>query len=394
MKNLLFTFVVCLFANILFSQFTIKGKIENYKNKKVLIKLNKGFDFFVAGNLLTDKEGNFSSKITIPYTGLIMVVLPESRTIIYLAVDNKNINFINKIGLESSEFIDYGSPINKAYYLELNKDPNSNYKDFPFLEYFFSFSLMPKDKEHLLDFFINSGEFFNTCTNQQAALIDYLDLFYKGNDETEKIKNVEKAADELLEIADIETERGQTLLNGLIKFASFYDFQDLFQKYINLANSLVCEISSELKNTIDINERIKVGKKIPNISFSNLNKGKYKNLYDIPSKYKLLMLWASWCSHCEESMPYVEQFYNTFKQKNGEIIGLSIDTDEKVWKEFIKKLPWLNDNDFLGWDSQYVKDLNIEGTPTFILVDHDNKILVILNQIEEIANFFNNINNL
>lgn len=141
-----------------------------------------------------------------------------------------------------------------------------------------------------------------------------------------------------------------------------------------------------LKKTIQDNNSIKEGKIIPNIKFTQKLNDKYTYLYDIKTKYKLIMVWASWCSHCQQEMPYVKQFYENFKKSGGEIIALSVDYNKEDWQNAIKETSWLNDSDLIYWDSKFVKELNITGTPTLILVDQKNKILKITSKISDINN--------
>ena len=57
-------------------------------------------------------------------------------------------------------------------------------------------------------------------------------------------------------------------------------------------------------------------------------------------------------------------------------MGVSLDLDEKTWKETIKKdtLKWEQVCDFSGWNGEVVKLFAIQKLPTNILISPNGKI--------------------
>lgn len=51
----------------------------------------------------------------------------------------------------------------------------------------------------------------------------------------------------------------------------------------------------------------------------------------------LLDFWASWCAPCREESPQVDSLYKKYKSKGLSLIGISLDVDQKAWKDAIAK---------------------------------------------------------
>ncbi len=93
-------------------------------------------------------------------------------------------------------------------------------------------------------------------------------------------------------------------------------------------------------------------------------------------RYILLDFWASWSAPCREQMPYLQQLYERYGNKRFSIVGISFDTDPKVWKEYIdeNQIEWPQLSDLKGWDSPAITQYAIQGIPHLILIDPNGKI--------------------
>ncbi|MDR1877087.1 MAG: TlpA family protein disulfide reductase [Flavobacteriaceae bacterium] len=436
MKKLLI--MSLLISSVTQAQFTFKGTITNYPNKRVVVKISRAFDDLVIGNVTTDTSGTFSVSVKEKYIGVIEVALLDAQRSFIFISDNTNINFTSSIDPDGNFTLNNpGNSINKVYQdyqdydmkknlvlprlqsiadiyhpeenfytplkneiqaIEGLKEPDTS--KYPFLSYYISTSELIKNSERnndpastrnrIIEHFKNAGEEFETSGIEENILHSYLRLSYAGaSNQTEWENKIDSAIESLLDEVGEDTRRGQDILSAAINFLNGYGITGLSNKYLNRAEAATCDISPELKETIAKNNTIKEGKIIPNIKFTHKLKEKYSSLYDIKTKYKLIIVWASWCNHCQQEMPFVKQFYENFKGSGGEIIGLSIDYDKKAWEDFVKGTSWLNDSDLLYWDSKYIKELNITGTPTLILLDQNNKILKISAKISDINSVIN-----
>ncbi|MDF2478338.1 MAG: TlpA family protein disulfide reductase [Sphingobacterium sp.] len=99
----------------------------------------------------------------------------------------------------------------------------------------------------------------------------------------------------------------------------------------------------------------------------------------------LLDFWGSWCGPCRASMPHLQQLYSRYKNKGFEIIGIAqergktLDESKNSWYKAIEELslPWTNVlNNENKEEMDIVKEYQISGFPTKILVDENGKIIL------------------
>lgn len=120
--------------------------------------------------------------------------------------------------------------------------------------------------------------------------------------------------------------------------------------------------------------KMAVGKTAPNVALSATTK--YKKLYDIPSKYKVVVFGASWCEACEKEIPQLKEYTNFFKENyDAEIIFFALDTDKAKYETFAKDLPFIKSCDFKGWESAAAKAYCIFASPTIYILDKSNTIV-------------------
>ena len=71
---------------------------------------------------------------------------------------------------------------------------------------------------------------------------------------------------------------------------------------------------------------------------------------------------------------YLEN-YSLLKAKGIEVVAISLDSDQKAYEDKTYALPWINDSELKGWKSKAAEVYNIHGTPTYYILDKDNKII-------------------
>ena len=121
-----------------------------------------------------------------------------------------------------------------------------------------------------------------------------------------------------------------------------------------------------------------VGKKAPTFDYENYKGGK-TSLESLKGKYVYIDVWATWCGPCIAEIPFLKSVEETYHGKNIEFVSISIDRakDHDKWKKFVadKELGGIQlfaDND---WNSQFVKDFQINGIPRFILIGPNGEIV-------------------
>lgn len=151
----------------------------------------------------------------------------------------------------------------------------------------------------------------------------------------------------------------------------FKDILDMFPE--KLRNS---EEGMKLQERIGIAFRTAIGRQAPDFTQNNAE-GKPISLRSLRGKYVLVDFWASWCGPCRAENPNVVKVYNTYKDKNFEILGVSLDEDRKAWLGAIEKdkLTWLHVSDLKGWQNEVAILYNVEAVPQNWLVDPNGIII-------------------
>ncbi|MCP2519892.1 redoxin domain-containing protein [Candidatus Aminicenantes bacterium AC-335-B20] len=127
----------------------------------------------------------------------------------------------------------------------------------------------------------------------------------------------------------------------------------------------------EFKQIISrIKEKIGIGKEAKDFTVTLLNGEKF-TLSSQKGKVILVDFWASWCGPCRREIPNLKKYYEEFKDKGFDIIGISLDTDRKALEDFIKEknIQWKISFTGKGWDDDTAKLYNVNSIPSFWLVD-------------------------
>ncbi|MCW3161928.1 TlpA family protein disulfide reductase [Chryseobacterium oryctis] len=391
----------------------------------ILYTLNGSKDIIVSKE--SPKNNVFTFKYPKNYLGMMKVYFPNTNNTISFISENKNVdiklevqnnkvkdityldeanNLMFKIQESSqkkelilpalTQIKDYykeNSEFGKALKIEIDRLSGSNNDlnptSHPFISYYntnyakflsndSSKKVSPDD---IVNFIDKSNDMLETSSLLRPVLVAYLNA--GGN------SNVSGSVDKLLDKLKVETPRGQTVLSELIDIFDVYEMKDLKDKYLGLAKNLKCTITDRLASTLKSNANVEIGASFPNYKFQSAVNTTSKSIYDVKADKKVIVFWSSTCSHCENELPKLLEKYNDLKAKNIQVIGMSLDNDKESYNKRISAFPWINDSELRGWNSSYTETYNIHATPTYFILDANNKIISKPEHVANVLEYFN-----
>jgi len=107
------------------------------------------------------------------------------------------------------------------------------------------------------------------------------------------------------------------------------------------------------------------------------SKGNEFKLSSLKGKYVLVDFWASWCVPCRAENPFLLKAYAELKDKNFEIVGVSLDDKRANWMNAVDsdKLPWTQVSDVKGFQTEVAVRFGITAIPQNVLLDPEGKVI-------------------
>ena len=133
-----------------------------------------------------------------------------------------------------------------------------------------------------------------------------------------------------------------------------------------------------IRESIELRQRIEPGRLAPEFTLARRDSS-LVSLADYRGKVVVLDFWASWCRPCRASFPWVREFYEEYREKGVEIIGVSIDENKASWEKALDEemLPWPQVIDEIEKGRSRVGGLyHVLAVPMFVVVDKEGKIVV------------------
>ncbi len=162
----------------------------------------------------------------------------------------------------------------------------------------------------------------------------------------------------------------QNVKNTELDKASYSEFQDLLNQYLtkyDISEYQEPERNSPESDTLTVFPEIRAFE-YPNQNQLTLPKNSHLALYDF---------WYQDCPPCIKAIPYLNEIYSKYSDRNFEVIGINpIDNNEKDIQRLDKFFKYNQTNYPVYLTSQEeIKALNLRSYPTLFLVDSKNKIL-------------------
>lgn len=118
---------------------------------------------------------------------------------------------------------------------------------------------------------------------------------------------------------------------------------------------------------------VAIGDQAPNFELTDLN-GKKVQLKDFRGKTVMINFWASWCDPCKEEVPYINQAYESVKDKNIVILGVNYAESHFAVQNFVEqyhmKFPVLLDE-----NKDVVNAYGVGPIPTTFFIDKNGKVI-------------------
>ncbi len=102
--------------------------------------------------------------------------------------------------------------------------------------------------------------------------------------------------------------------------------------------------------------------------------GEMRRLDEFKGKVVFLNFWATWCKPCEEEMPSMQRVYDILKERNFEMIALSVDTEgPEVVRKFVERYG-LTFPIFLDPKGKIKDGYKTTGVPETFIIDQNGVI--------------------
>lgn len=358
------------------------------------------------------------------YIGMMKIYFPESNFSMNYISENKNVEIkLNTVGKKVKEVV-YADEANmlmntlqsiqrqkeqilpalyqiKEYYTASDRFYND--MEAEILRLSTSETTVDATKHPFVNFYITNYNKFlvETASAKKVTADEYIKFIANANGMLENSSLLrpiltsflessgksDVAVDKLLSAVNVETPRGQTVLSELIEIFDAYSMTDLKNKYLSQAKNLKCTINDRLASTLETNKNTEIGAKFVNYTFQNVVNTTAKTIYDVKADKKVIVFWSSTCSHCEKELPQFIPVYREMKSKNIQIIGMSLDTDKTVFETKARAYPWINTTELKGWYSSFNDIYNVHATPTYFILDSNNKIIAKPDHIQDVFDY-------
>ena len=269
---------------------------------------------------------------------------------------------------------------------------------------YYSINFFIGDKEIHSKFWLDGQEVIIKGNISNKLKIDTVigsDLYYKSLDFRRRYKELKTQTEDhqdinnfLLEEFERNIDKNFSIEIGLHFYGINRSNKDELKKLYSLQLKQDETMKSRLDNSINRIDKILTIDKIDfsNFQFYDINGN--LSIVDLEEGKKYLIdYWFVNCAPCIEQHRSIKDKLEDLKNNDIEVIGISIDQDQKEWSEFLlkEKYGWLNyrENDHIVNTLQ--NHLMIAGFPTYLYLDSQGTLLQRFGSFSEFEEYLENI---
>ena len=189
-------------------------------------------------------------------------------------------------------------------------------------------------------------------------------------------------------VKQIKDIRTQFAISHPSSFMGLYVFNvNVLDSYVDpdFAENVFLRFSPALKTSplgirsaekIEAAKRRQTGAKVTDFTQTDITDKPF-TLSSLRGKYGLVDFWASWCLPCRAENPNLVKAYAALKDKNFEVVGVSLDQGKAAWEGAVKKdnLPWIHVSDLQGWNNAVAAQYGITAVPQNLLINPQGVII-------------------